>query len=98
MKSPHHDGDQPEHQSIDDQQEKPKGQDRDGKGEKDQYGLNDGINDSQQKSADQGRPETIHPDQSWEKIGDYQDGHHVDDQADDDKHKTSLKTLLFIPV
>jgi hypothetical protein len=69
---------QPEHQAVDDKKEKPKGQQREGESKKDQNGANEHIDDTQEKGCHQGCHHAIHPDQSRQKIGDDEDGHHVD--------------------
>ncbi len=89
VKSPYHSRHQPKKQTIDDQQKDPEGHKGQGEGEQDQEGSDKRIDHPEEKGGDQGRHPAIHPYHLRQEIGDDQDGHHIDQETNDEVHESS---------
>ena len=83
MESPDQCRYQPEHQPINHQKEETEGQQGEGQGEKNEDRTDEGIDDSKEKGSDQSSPKTVYTDHLRKKIGDDQDGQHIDEEAGD---------------
>ena len=89
VKSPYDSRHQPKKQTIDDQQKDPEGHNGKREGEQDQEGAYKRIDHPQEKGGDQRRQPAIHPYHLRHEIGDNQDGHHIDQETDDEVHEFS---------